>query len=49
MRRAIIRVVLEDVDDLDAVEIKAQVEAILEEMPEAIVEMSLSTVPERPS
>lgn len=49
MRRAIIRVVIEDETELDALYVKAQIESLVEEMDKATVEMTLTTVPERPS
>lgn len=49
MRRAIIRVVIEGFSDVTAVEVKGKIEDLLEDLDGVTVEMTLTTVPDRPS
>ena len=49
MKRVVIRVAIDDIADETAIGIKQAIERVLEQVPEARVDLSITTVPDRPA
>ncbi len=49
MRHVVIRVALDDVDDETAIAVKQAIESVLEQLPQARVDLTINTVPDRPA
>lgn len=49
MIRVVIRVAIENIDDDDAIAVKKQIEYAVAEFPEARIDFSITTLPDRPT